>query len=222
MEEEAAGFVEGLGGYYFAAEVAEVGEPVAGVEGELGVDLFAEALGEGGAGSGGGDGDLEVAAADYGGEVEVAEGWVVDGVAEDVVGGGFVEDGAVYGGDVGGGYYEEVILYVACGVVALVEGDLAGGGEVEDSVAGLGGDDGDLAVGGAEGLDLGLGEVAGADDEAGAAGEFEEDGKRSITFWCSACVGGRGGPPGFVAKVFDSGCLSPDFCLDSARLILLL
>ena len=48
VEEEAAGFVEGFGGYYFAAEVAEVGEPVAGVEGELGVDLLAEALGEGG------------------------------------------------------------------------------------------------------------------------------------------------------------------------------
>ena len=48
VEQEAAGFVEGLGGYYFAAEVAEVGEPVAGVEGELVVDLLAEALGEGG------------------------------------------------------------------------------------------------------------------------------------------------------------------------------
>ena len=30
-------------------------------------------------------------------------------------------------------------------------------------------------MGGAEGLDLGLGEVAGADDEAGAAGELQED-----------------------------------------------
>ena len=88
VEEQAAGFVEGLGGDDFAAEVAEVGEPVAGVERELGVDLFAEALGEGGRVSGGGDGDLEVAAADDGREVEVAEGWVVDGVAEDVVGGG--------------------------------------------------------------------------------------------------------------------------------------
>ena len=48
MEEEATGLVEGLGGYYFAAEVSEVGEPVSGVEGELFVDLFAEALGEGG------------------------------------------------------------------------------------------------------------------------------------------------------------------------------
>lgn len=59
-----------------------------------------------------------------------------------------MEDGAVYGGDVGGGYYEEVVLDVACGVGALVEGDLSGGGEVEDFWAGLGGYDGDLAVGG--------------------------------------------------------------------------
>ena len=48
MEEELALFVEGLGGDDLAAEVAEIGEPVAEVEGELGVDLFAEALGEGG------------------------------------------------------------------------------------------------------------------------------------------------------------------------------
>ena len=95
VEEQAAGLVEGLGGDYFAAEVAEVGEPIAGVEGELLVDFFAEALGEGGRGSGGGDGDLQVAAADDGREVEVAEGRVVDGVADDVVGDGFVVDGAI-------------------------------------------------------------------------------------------------------------------------------
>ncbi len=60
VEEPLALFVEGFGGDDLAAEVAEVGEPVAEVEGELGVDLFAEALGQGRAGSGGGDGDLQV------------------------------------------------------------------------------------------------------------------------------------------------------------------
>lgn len=39
----------------------------------------------------------------------------------------------------------------------------------------MGGYDGDLAVGSAEGLDLGLGEVACAYDEARAAGEFQKD-----------------------------------------------
>src|SRR5579871_1463486 len=113
MEQEAAGFVEGFGGHYFAAEVPEVGEPVSEVEGELGVEILAELLGESGAGSSGGDGDLEVSAADYGGEVEVAEGWVVDGVAEDAFFGGFGEDGSVDGGVVGGGYDEEGVGQVA-------------------------------------------------------------------------------------------------------------
>ena len=181
VEEELALVVEGLGGDDLAAEIAEVGEPVAGVEGELGVDLLAELLGEGGAGAGGGDGDLEVAAADDGGEVEVAEGWVVDGVAEDVGGDGLVVDGAVDGGVVGGGDDEEVVGFgighVAGGVGALLVVDFAGGGEVQNALAGVRGDDGDVGVGGAEGVDLGLGQVAGTDDEAAAAGELEEDGE---------------------------------------------
>ncbi len=88
VEELLAGFVEGLKLEDFAAEVAELGEPGAEVEREGGVELLAEALGERGRVAGGGDGDLEVAAFDDGGEVEVAVGWVVDGVAEDVFGGG--------------------------------------------------------------------------------------------------------------------------------------
>ncbi len=82
-------------------------------------------LGEGGAGSRGGDGDLEVSAADDGREVEVAEGWVVDCVAEDAFFGGFGEDGSVDGGDVGGGYDEEAAGQVSVGVFALVPGELA-------------------------------------------------------------------------------------------------
>jgi hypothetical protein len=128
VEEPLALLVEGLGGYYFAAKVAEVGEPVAGVEGELGVDLFAEALGQCGACSGGGDGNLEIATTDYGREVEVAERWIVYGVADDVFCGGLVEDGAVDGGNVGGGYDEEVPGEIAFCVLALVPCEFAGGG----------------------------------------------------------------------------------------------
>ena len=157
VEEPLALFVEGLGCDYFAAEIAEVGEPVSGVEGELGVDLFAQALGEGGAGSGGGDGDLEISAADHGWEVEVAEGWVVDRVAEDTFFGGFSEDGSVDGGVVGGRYYEEVSGEITLLIGALMELELAGCGPVEDTVAGLRSDDGDLSVGRLERLDLGLG-----------------------------------------------------------------
>ena len=104
----------------FAAEAAEFGEPVAGVEREQGVDLLAEALGERGAVAGGGDGDLEVAAADDGREVEVAEGRIVDGVDEDAGGFGFGKDGAVGGGDVGCGDGEELPGEIAGGIVAQV------------------------------------------------------------------------------------------------------
>src|SRR5580704_862896 len=85
VEEPLAFVVEWLLLRDFAAQVAEIGEPVAGVEWQLRVDLFAEALGEGWAGSVGGDGYLQVAAAHDRREVEVAKRWVVDGVAEDVV-----------------------------------------------------------------------------------------------------------------------------------------
>jgi hypothetical protein len=87
----------------FAAQVAEFGEPVAGVEGEDGVDLLAQALGEGWRVASGRDGDLQVAAADYGRKVEVAEGRIVDRVDEDAGGFGFGEDGAIDGGNVGCG-----------------------------------------------------------------------------------------------------------------------
>src|ERR1700736_240794 len=84
VKEKLAGLVEGLGSDHLAAEVAEVGQPIAGVERELGVDLFAQALGERRAGSSGGDGNLQITATDNGREVEVAVRWVVDGVADDV------------------------------------------------------------------------------------------------------------------------------------------
>ena len=178
VKEEFAFLVEGFGGNDLTAKVAEVGEPVAEVQGELGVDLLAQALGEGGGCAGGGDGYLEVAAADDGREVEVAEGWVVDGVAEDVGGLGFCEDGAVDGGVVGCGDDEEVASEVAWGEGALMPKDFAGGVEFLDGGAGVGGDDGDAGVGGAEAFDLGFGEVACADDDARAGGELEKDGEK--------------------------------------------
>ena len=178
VEQEAAGLVEGFGGDYFAAEIAEVCEPVSGVEGELSVDLFAEALGQGRAGSGGGDSDLEVAAPNYGGEVEVAERWVVYGVAEDSFFGGFCEDGPVDGGDVGRGYDEEVSGEVALLVGAGVVLELAGCGPVENALAGMGGDDGDAGICGLEGLDLRFGEMACADDNAWPGSELQEDRKQ--------------------------------------------
>ena len=67
---------------------------------------------------------------------------------------------------------------VAGGVGAGEPGDFAGlGEEILDGGAGVWRDDGDAGVGGAEAFDFGLCEVAGADDDAGAGGELEEDGE---------------------------------------------
>jgi len=178
VEELLAGVVEGLELEDFAAEIAEFGEPGAEVEGQGGVELFAQALGERGRLAGGGDGELKIAATDDGREVEVAKGWVVDCVAEDGFAGGFEVDGAVDGGDVGGGDDEEGAGGdVAFGKGALMPEDFTGLREFGDCGRGFGGDDRDRGFGGAERFDFRLGEVAGADDEAGAGGELEEDGE---------------------------------------------
>ncbi len=180
VQELLAGLVEGFELEDFAAQVAEFGEPGAEVEREGGIQLLTEALGERGGLAGGGDGNLQVAALDDRGEVEVAVGWVVHGVAEDGFGGGFEVDGAVDLGDVGGGDDEEGAGGdVAGGVGALMPGDGSLGCEFFDCRRGFGRDDGDGSFGGAQGFDLGFGEVAGTDDDAGAAGEFEEDGEEA-------------------------------------------
>ena len=185
VQEEAAGFVEGFGGDDFTAEVTEVGEPVPEVERELVVQLSAKLLGEGGRVPGGGDGDLEVAATDDRREVEVAERRVVDGVADDAFLGGFGEDGTIDCRVVGGGDDEEGIVEVAVFVWALEQRYLAIGGEFGDYRVSLRGDDGDAGVGGAERRDLRLGQMACADDDAWATGEFEED-RKECHFLCSS------------------------------------
>jgi len=175
VEEPFALVVEGFRGDDLTAEVAEGVEPVTGIERELGVDVFANLLGEGRACSCGRDGDLQVSSADYGREVEVAEGWVVHGVAEDVALAGFVENGAVDGWVVGGGYHEEVVGEVAFFIFALEPFEFAFGGLVLNAVGCGGGDDRDFGVRGAQGVDLRFSKMASADDDAWAGGELEED-----------------------------------------------
>jgi len=58
VEELVAGFVQRFKLEDFATEVAELGEPVAGVEREEFVDFFSEFLCKRGGVAGGGDGDL--------------------------------------------------------------------------------------------------------------------------------------------------------------------
>ena len=76
----------------------------------------------------------------------------------DVGGDGFLVDGAVDGGIVSCGNYEEVVgdtvvcstKNIARSEGSLMPGDLAAGGHIEDALAGVGGDDGDVGVRGAE------------------------------------------------------------------------
>ena len=62
-------------------------------------------------------------------------------------------------------------------VGTAVQVQLACGSLFRDGIAGRRGDDGDACVGLAERGDLRLSEMARADNDAGAAGEFEEDWK---------------------------------------------
>ena len=111
--------VERLGSHDFTAQIAKVGEPFACIERKLRVDVLADLLGEGRTGAGGRDGDLKVAAPNDGREVEVAEGWVVDGVAEDALFCRFLKDGTVDGGHIGRSNDKEASRQVALSIGAL-------------------------------------------------------------------------------------------------------
>ena len=67
-----------------AAKIAQIGQPVADIERQLRVDLFAQPLGERRACSGGRNGDLKIAAPNDRREVEVAKRRIVDRVADDI------------------------------------------------------------------------------------------------------------------------------------------
>jgi hypothetical protein len=102
MEKQSAGLAAGMGDQDFATELAEVFEPWAEIGGELVVDFATKALGYGRALASGGDGDLEIAAADYGAEEEIAVGDVVDAVGENAATHGFAINSGVHFRDIGG------------------------------------------------------------------------------------------------------------------------
>ena len=93
-----------------AEDLASCAEPIepGGIFGaELCLEFLAQALGQGGAFAVGGNADLEIAALDDGAVVEMAVVDVIGGIAEDVAGFGFLEDGGVDFGDGSGGDDEE-------------------------------------------------------------------------------------------------------------------
>ncbi len=86
-----------------------------------------------------------------------------------------MKDGAVDGGDVGGGYDEKVSCEIALCVLTLMPFDFTDGGEVGDALSGFRGDDSYFGVRCLQGLDLGFSQMASADDDARASGDLEED-----------------------------------------------
>ena len=125
VEKLAAGIVGGLALQYLAAEIAQLGEPITGVKWKERVDLLTQTLGQSGTCACGGDGNLQVSATDDGGEVEVAEGWIVHRIDEDSRSFCFGKDGAIDCWIVGCGDDKEVSCEVAKRVLALIQDDLA-------------------------------------------------------------------------------------------------
>ena len=171
-----------------AKDLAGSAEPIepGGVFGtELFLEFLAEALGEGGAFAVGGDGDLEIAALDDGAVEEVAVGDVIDGIAEDVAGFGFLEDSGVDFGDGGGGDDQEgageITGFVEFGPpFEMVGADLGSESGIEAR-----GDEANARAGIEESGKFGFGERAAADDDDLAVIEFEECGEEGHGIWGS-------------------------------------
>src|SRR5580704_17205323 len=75
-----------------AAKIAQVGQPVAGVERQLRVDLLAQSLGERGACAGGRDSDLKVPPPYHRRKIKITKPWIIHRVAEDILLSGFFVD----------------------------------------------------------------------------------------------------------------------------------
>jgi hypothetical protein len=159
----------------FAAELAEILEPVTKVLRELRIDFAAEALGYCGAFARGGNCDLKIAAADHGAEKEIAVGNVVDAVAWDVASDAALIDSGVDFGGVGGGDDEEIAVEIGKFEAAVGPFELAIFGELLDFGMGLGGDYAEVEAGGEEAADFLERDVACSDEKAVAVGEFQED-----------------------------------------------
>ena len=180
VEQQAALFAARMRGENFAAQFAELRKPGAEILGKLFVDLAAQALRDGGAFAGRGDGDLQVAAADYGAEEEVAVGNVVDAVAGNAARDGFAIDGRIDFGHVGSGDDDEVAVEIGGSELALDPFELAFGGELADFRAGLGRNDAELHAGLEQAADLFERNRSRAHQQGGAASSFRKIGSKFI------------------------------------------
>ena len=193
MEQGLALFSAGMNLQHFAAEFAHAREPGAEILGKLGVDFAAQALRHRGAFAGSRNRDLQIAAGHHGAEEEIAVGNVVDAVAEDAALEGGVIDGGVDFRGIGRGNHEVVAIEVG-GIERLfnpfefafmrqvgVPLPLRCGAITRKLHAGL-----------EQAADLFQRDGAGADQQASAAFEFEEDGQQAHgwSLWSSPLASG--------------------------------
>jgi hypothetical protein len=175
VEEQAALFAAGLRGEGFAAQCAKLGEPGAEIFGKLLVDFATQALRDGRAFAGRGDGDLQVAAADYRAEEEVAVGNVVDAVAGNAARNGLAIHRCIDFGHIGSGDDDEVAVEVGGREFALDPLEFALIGKLANFRPGLRRNHAQLDAGSEQAADLFERNRSRAHQQAGAAIEFEED-----------------------------------------------
>jgi hypothetical protein len=177
VKDEPPRLVERFGGDNLAAQISEICEPLAHVQGKLSVQFLPKLLGEGRGVSGGRDRDLEVSTPDDGWEVEVAEGRVIDSVAKHAASGRLGKDGPVDHWIVGRGNHEEGSVQIAGLIGSALKRDLSRFGHSRNSFVYSGSDHSDGGVRRSKGFDLGLSQLTGADDYAWSGSELEKEGE---------------------------------------------
>jgi len=175
VQEQAALFATRMRREDFAAQFAELGEPGTEILGKLLVDFAAQALREGGAFASRGDSDLQVAAADYGAEEEVAVGNVVDAIAGDAARDSLAIDCCVDFGHIGGRDDDEVAVEIGGLELAFDPFELAFGGELADFRAGLWRNHAELDAGLEQAVEFFARDRSRAHQQAGAAVEFQKN-----------------------------------------------
>ena len=124
-----------------------------------------------------GDCNLKIASPNNGREVKVAEGRIIDRIAEDAFFSRFLKDSAVHGGNVRRGHDEKAPCQVSLSIRSAMVLNLSRSRQIQNPLTCLGSDDRDLGVCSLQRFDLGLGQVSSADDDARAGGKLEEDGE---------------------------------------------
>jgi len=148
----------------FLALLREVLEPcrVFGAEGSF--HFFAEAVRQRRAGTGGGDGDLQLAAADYGGVVEIAERGDIDDIAEYIAFACFTVDSAMDFRGVGCGDDQEHVVEIGGAEGALGEAEFFLFVPLQDLRCSFWGDYVNLCAGFEEAGDFAFADLTCADD----------------------------------------------------------